>query len=91
MLIDNKWVKGLAPWEDEEIVLDSVLKSAVSIKLNAGVGPTTGNTLIKSCSLGNVVYAANPDKIMNIVGLALPVLSYPLNRVERTEVSTINN
>ena len=73
------------------MALDTVYKSSVSLKLNAGVSPTTGNMVLKSCSLGNVVYAADPDKIMSIVALALPVLAYPLNRVERTEVSTIEN
>ena len=65
-------------------------RSAVSVKLNAGktVG---GGTIVKSCSLGKVLAGADRTKVMNIVGLMLPVLEFPLVRVERTEVSTLEN
>ena len=44
---------------------------------------------------GNVAreryYGADGEKIMNIVGKLLPVLDYPLIRVERTEVTALEN
>jgi hypothetical protein len=66
-------------------------KSSVSVKLDAGVNSATGNMIVKSCSLGKVVQGADKDKVMGIVGALLPVLDYSLARVERTEVTVLEN
>ena len=71
--------------------IENAYKSSVSLKLNAGTSPTTGNMIIKSCSLGQVTQGADGEKIMNIVEKLLPVLDYPLIRVERTEVTALEN
>jgi hypothetical protein len=66
-------------------------KSSVSVKLDAGVNSVTGNMIAKSCSLGKVAQGADKDKVMEVVGTLLPVLDYPLARVERTEVTVLEN
>jgi len=71
--------------------IENALRSGVSLKLNAGTKPGTGTMIIKSCSLGKVMYGADADKIMSVVGAMLPVLENPLYRVERTEVTVIEN
>ena len=69
--------------------IESAYKSSVSVKLNAGVNPSTGGVITKSCSLGNVAQGADADMVMDVVGALLPVLSYPLISVRRTEVTTL--
>lgn len=71
--------------------IENARRSSVSLKLNAGINPTTGNKIVKSCSLGNVVRDADKDSIMSVVETLLPVLDYPLERVERTEVTELEN
>ena len=70
-------------------VIESAYKSSVSVKLNAGVNPSTGGMIVKSCPLGNLIRNADKEKVMNVVGALLPVLSYPLSSVRRTEVTTL--
>jgi hypothetical protein len=70
-------------------VTENAYRSSVSVKLNGGVNAVSGNTLVKSCSLGKLERGADGDKIMNVVGALLPVLDYPLVRVERTEVTLL--
>jgi len=73
------------------MAIENALRSAISLKLNAGTKPGGSGMLTKSCSLGKVMAGADKDKIMSVVGALLPVLVYPLYRVERTEVSVIEN
>ena len=71
-------------------VMESAYKSSVSLKLNAGVN-TSGGVIVRSCSLGKVAQGADKDKNMDVVGALLPVLNHSLVRVERTEVSILEN
>jgi len=73
------------------MAIESALRSAVTLKLNAGTRPGGVGMLVKSCSIGKVIYGADKDKVMSIVGAMLPVLEHPLYRVERTEVTVIEN
>ena len=73
------------------MAMESAYKSSVSVKLNAGTRPGSGGMIVKSCSLGKVVQGADKDKIMNVVGALLPVLDHSLVRVERTEVTILEN
>ena len=66
-------------------------KSSVSVKLDAGVNSVTGNMIVKSCPLGKVAQGADKDMVMDVVEVLLPVLDYPLARVERTEVTVLEN
>jgi hypothetical protein len=70
-------------------IAESAYRSSVSVKLNGGVNAVSGNTILKSCSLGKVVHGADKEKIMSVVGALLPVLDYSLARVERTEVTLL--
>jgi hypothetical protein len=70
---------------------ESAYKSSVAVKLNAGMSPGTGNMIVKSCSLGKIAQGADKEKIMNVVGALLPVLEHSLVRVERTEISVLEN
>ena len=72
------------------MAVENALRSAVSLKLNAGTKPG-GGMITKSCSIGKVVHGADKDKVMSVVGVMLPVLEHPLFRVERTEVTVIEN
>ena len=69
------------------MAIESAYRSSVSLKLNAGTKMGTGTMITKSCSLGKIMYGADKDKVMSVVGTLLPVLEHPLYRVERTEVS----
>ncbi|MDR1979083.1 MAG: DUF1659 domain-containing protein [Synergistaceae bacterium] len=66
-------------------------KSSVSVKLDAGINPATGNMILKSCSLGKIAQGADKDKVMSVVGALLPVLDHSLAHVERTEVTILEN
>ena len=70
---------------------ENTYKSSVAVKLDAGTSPVTGNMIVKSCSLGKIAHGADNDKIMNVVGALLSVLEHSLARVERTEVSVLEN
>jgi hypothetical protein len=73
------------------MAIESVYKSSVAVKLNAGVSPTTGSMVVKSCSLGKTVQGADKDKIMSVVGTLLPVLEHPLVHVERAVTTILEN
>jgi hypothetical protein len=73
------------------MAVENAYKASVSLKLNAGVKAGSAGMIIKSCSLGNVIHGADKDKIMNVVGTLLPILEHPLFRVERTEVTVLEN
>ncbi len=71
-------------------VMETPRKSALVLKLDAG-RTASGSVIMKSCSLGKVLNAADKTKVMAVVDLVTPLLVYPLLRVERTEVSIIEN
>ena len=73
------------------MAIENALKSSVSLKFNTGSKEGTGAMIVKSCSLGKVVQGADSGKIMSVVGTLLPVLEHPLYRVERTEVTVLEN
>ena len=73
------------------MAIENAYRSSVSLKMNAGTKPGTGGMITKSCSLGNIMHGANAGKIMSVVGALAPVLENPLYRVERTEVTVIEN
>jgi hypothetical protein len=68
---------------------ENALRSAVLVKLNAGIHPVTENMIVKSCSLGKVLQGADPEKIMDVATALSPLLEYPVFRVERTEVTVL--
>ncbi|NLL37688.1 MAG: DUF1659 domain-containing protein [Fretibacterium sp.] len=69
---------------------ETVKRSAVSLKLAAGVNEA-GRTIVKSCSMGKVAPNADADKIMLVATSLGPVLAYPVTRVERTNVTLIED
>ena len=73
------------------MAIENAHRSSVSLRLNAGVREGTGGMIVKGCSLGRVVHGADADKIMSVVGALAPVLKHPLFRVERTEVTILEN
>ena len=73
------------------MAIESAHRSSVSLKLNAGTLMGSETMITKTCSLGKIMYGADKDKIMSVVGTLLPVLEHPMYRVERTEVTVIEN
>ena len=73
------------------MAIENAHRSGVSVKLNAGTNPGTGGMITKTCSLGKIMAGADKDKIMSVVGALASVLEHPLYRVERTEVTVIEN
>ena len=73
------------------MAIESAYRSSVSLKLNAGFKHGDSGMIVKSCSLGKVLHGADKDKIMSVVGTMLPVLEHPMFRVERTEVTVLEN
>jgi hypothetical protein len=73
------------------MAIESSYKSVVNVKLDAGTSPVTGNMIMRSASLGRVKEKADANKIMNVVGALIPCLAYGYVRVERTEVTAIEN
>jgi hypothetical protein len=73
------------------MAIERPYKSSVTVKLDAGVNSATGNMIVKNCSLGKVTQSADKDKVMEVVEALLPVLDYPLARVERTKVTVLEN
>jgi len=73
------------------MAIENAHRSSVSLRLNAGVRAGTGGMIVRSCSLGRVVQGADAAKVMGVVGALLPVLEFPLFRVERTEVTILEN
>ena len=73
------------------MAMENAHRSSVSLKLNAGIRESTGGMIVRSCSLGRVVYGADVNKVMNVVGALAPVLEHPLFRVERTQVTILEN
>ena len=70
-------------------VTETLTRSSVSLKLNAGLSPSTGNMLTQSCSLGKIAGDADAEKILIVAEKLAPLLSNPLVRVERTAVSIL--
>ena len=73
------------------MAVESVLRSAVSLKLNTGTRPGTCSMIVRTLSLGKVVPDCDAEKVMNTIGALIPVLKHPLLRVERTEVTQIES
>ena len=73
------------------MAIENVHRSSVSLKLNAGTKESSGGMIVKSCSLGKVIQGADKDMVMGVVGALLPVLVHPMFRVERTEVTILEN
>jgi len=71
------------------MAIENPLRSAVTLKLNAGARPGTGTMITKNVSLGRITENADKDKIMTIVAALTPCLALPVVRVERTEVTTL--
>lgn len=67
-------------------VVQNLQGNRVSLKLNAGNSPVTGNMIVKSASLSKLSETADAEKIMAIADLIAPTLSLPIVRVERTAV-----
>ena len=72
-------------------VIKNAYRSGAAIKMNGGVSPTTGNMIVKSVSLGNMVAGADETKVMTVCGKMLAILKYPMIRIEQTEVVTLEN
>ena len=70
---------------------ESTHRSSVALRLNVGTREDTGSMIVRSCSLGRVVNGADASRIMSVVGALVPVLEHPLFRVERTEVTVLEN
>ena len=65
-------------------------RTAVSVKLNTGLD-AKGNPIVKGVPIPSVKTAASAAGIY-AVGVALvPCLAYPVLRIERTEVETIED
>jgi hypothetical protein len=73
------------------MAIETPHKSSVTVKLDAGVNPVTGNTIVRSCSLSKIVSAAPAAKVLAVVGALLPCLLHSLIRVERSEISVLEN
>jgi hypothetical protein len=73
------------------MAIENAHRSTVNLKLNAGTREGTGGMIVKNVSLGRVVYQADGGKIMNVVGGLASVLKHPLYRVERQEVTILEN
>lgn len=68
----------------------SIPKStSAKMVLAAGTDPQTGRAKTKTVIFSKL--ASNPDssKIMAVVDAASPVLTYPVTRVETTEIKTL--
>ena len=72
------------------MAVENAYRSSISLKLNTGT-KANGGMIVKSCSLGRVVHGANAGKVMSVVEALAPVLEYPLSRVERTEITTLED
>lgn len=70
-------------------VVESAYRSGVSLKLNAGSNPATGKMIVKGCSLGKIKAGADAEGIVRVVDRLASVLEYPVVRMERTEVRTL--
>ena len=73
------------------MAMENAYRSSVSLKLNAGTKDNTGGMIVRSCSLGKVIHGANVNKVMSVAGALAPVLEHPLFRVERTQVTILEN
>ena len=73
------------------MAIENAHRSSVSLKLNAGTREGTGGMIVRSCSLGKVTHGADAGKVMSVAGALVPVLGHPLFRVERTEVTILEN
>ena len=70
-------------------VAENAYRSGVSLKLNAGTNAATGRMIVKGCSLGKVRPGADAEAVVRVADLLAAVLEYPVVRMERTEVSTL--
>ena len=73
------------------MAIESALSSRINLKLNAGVRQGTGGMIVRTMSLGKVVSQADAAKVMSVIGALVPVLSVPLFRIERQEVTVLEN
>jgi len=71
------------------MAIESGLRHGVTVRLNAGTRPSTGGMLVRTTSLNGLIFGAEADKILSVVGALAPVLAHPLFRIERTAVTVI--
>ena len=72
------------------MAIESPRSSTVHLRLNTGLNGS-GGIKTATISLGKIMYAADKNKIMSVVGTLLPCLVHPMYRVERREITTIEN
>ena len=70
-------------------VVENAFRSGVSLRLNAGSNPATGRMIVKGCSLGRVKPGADAEAVVRVADKLAAVLEYPVVRMERTQVSTL--
>lgn len=75
---------------EDMAVVESAYKSGVSLKLNAGNNPATGKMIVKGCPLGKVKPGADAEAVVRVADKLAAVLEYPVVRMERTEVNTLD-
>ena len=72
------------------MAIESAYRSVVNLRLIGGY-TGSGGMVTRTVSLRNVLHGADKDKIMSVIGAMLPVLLYPMYRVERQEITVIEN
>jgi hypothetical protein len=73
------------------MAIENAHRSAVNLKLNMGTRESTGGMIVRTVSLGNLMSGAAADKIMSVVNALAPILARPVYRVERQEVTILEN
>ena len=70
-------------------VVEVPKSASVSIKLT---GPNSGGTAkTLSVSMGSIVRGADNDRIMNVANLAANIFAYPVARIQKSVVTTLEN
>jgi len=73
------------------LAIESVVTATVNLQLNAGVNQTTGRTISRTITAGRLDFGADGAKIMAVVGTMMPLLKYPIMRIQRRVVTQLEN
>ena len=71
------------------MAIESALSSRINLKLNAGTRQSTGTMIVRTIQLGKVNSMADAEKVMSVIGALAPVLSVPVFRIERQEITVL--
>jgi hypothetical protein len=71
--------------------METALRSNINVRLNFGNHGGSGAMIVRTVPLGRVIRNANITKVMSVLNALAPIFAHPIFRIERHEVTILEN